>query len=363
MKTTLNKGFTLIEMSIVMLILALLTGGIFVGKDLIHSSEVRATITQVEMFNLAYNTFQLKYNCWPGDCNNASELGFSGDFTVQLSKNDELTPDGLLNYISPISSAYAFLSMSEQVPVNKDLKPSGITGQLIDPLTGITYPAGPTIVVLNGNNNCAIENVPADSQMEGPTGLHMLQEANMISGLDPSGRVYLKLSSAFATIGNANLPAFWVISDLAPGNDQNSYPSIIKDRGTYLQGIASFQPFAASSMPVKDAWAIDIKIDDGFPLTGVMRSSSTAQTNLLLGPTYDEGRDSGPKKCLITASTAAGGGIQPGPIPIKGVFGGGGNPASAATSNEEVMYNTNSTNAGAKCSQVIKLHIGGCTGS
>jgi len=62
-----QQGFTLIELSIVLVIIGLLVGGVLVGQDLIKAAEVRATISQVEKFNTAVNTFRIKFNEIPGD--------------------------------------------------------------------------------------------------------------------------------------------------------------------------------------------------------------------------------------------------------------------------------------------------------
>jgi prepilin-type N-terminal cleavage/methylation domain-containing protein len=68
MHTRHHSAFTLIELSMVLVIIALLVGGILVGRDLIHAASIRSTVSYVEKLNMAVNTFRSKYNCIPGDC-------------------------------------------------------------------------------------------------------------------------------------------------------------------------------------------------------------------------------------------------------------------------------------------------------
>ena len=74
-----GAGFTLIEMSIVLVIIGLITGGVLVGRDLIEAAKIRAQITQVERFKTAVQTFRTKYNGLPGDLDStdASAFGFT----------------------------------------------------------------------------------------------------------------------------------------------------------------------------------------------------------------------------------------------------------------------------------------------
>ena len=74
-----NHGFTLIEMAIVLVVIGLIVGGVLVGQDLIKAAEVRATISQIEKYNTAANTFRGKYIALPGDMNaaTASQFGFA----------------------------------------------------------------------------------------------------------------------------------------------------------------------------------------------------------------------------------------------------------------------------------------------
>jgi prepilin-type N-terminal cleavage/methylation domain-containing protein len=70
-----NSGFTLIELSIVLVIIGLLAGGVLVGQTLIKAAAIRSTLSQFDQFNTAANTFRLKYNCLPGDCATATSKG------------------------------------------------------------------------------------------------------------------------------------------------------------------------------------------------------------------------------------------------------------------------------------------------
>lgn len=73
------KGFTLIELSIVLVIIGLIVGGVLAGRDLIKAAELRYIVSQKEKYSVAANTFRNKYNCVPGDCASAiNYFGFPG---------------------------------------------------------------------------------------------------------------------------------------------------------------------------------------------------------------------------------------------------------------------------------------------
>jgi prepilin-type N-terminal cleavage/methylation domain-containing protein len=74
-----QSGFTLVELSIVLVIIGLIVSSVLVGQTLVRSAELRSTLTQLESFNSAIGTFRGKYNGLPGDVLGAANFGFTGN--------------------------------------------------------------------------------------------------------------------------------------------------------------------------------------------------------------------------------------------------------------------------------------------
>lgn len=61
------QGFTLVELSIVLIIIGLILGGVFKGQSLIDSARVRSLSTEVSGIRTAWFSFQERYRSIPGD--------------------------------------------------------------------------------------------------------------------------------------------------------------------------------------------------------------------------------------------------------------------------------------------------------
>ena len=71
MKST-QKGFTLVEIAIVLVIIGLLLGGILKGQEMIVQAKIKNAITDFSGVSAAYFGYQDRYRFTPGDDNQAT---------------------------------------------------------------------------------------------------------------------------------------------------------------------------------------------------------------------------------------------------------------------------------------------------
>lgn len=70
----MQKAFSLVELSIVLVVLGLLTGGILAGQSLIRAAELRSITTEYNRYVTSVQTFRDKYMSLPGDMPNATRF-------------------------------------------------------------------------------------------------------------------------------------------------------------------------------------------------------------------------------------------------------------------------------------------------
>jgi prepilin-type N-terminal cleavage/methylation domain-containing protein len=68
-----RTAFTLLELSIVMAVIALVAGGIIAGSTMIRSAEIRNTMRDINAVREASNQFKIQYRYLPGDMPNATQ--------------------------------------------------------------------------------------------------------------------------------------------------------------------------------------------------------------------------------------------------------------------------------------------------
>jgi len=71
----LRKGFTLVELSIVLVIIGLLIGGILVAQSLVESVRVNRMVSDFNQYEIMINQFKGLYKSIPGDTANGAMFG------------------------------------------------------------------------------------------------------------------------------------------------------------------------------------------------------------------------------------------------------------------------------------------------
>jgi prepilin-type N-terminal cleavage/methylation domain-containing protein len=71
-----QRGFTLIEIAIVLVIIGLLIGGVLKGQELIYNQKVKSTYDAYRQYTAAMYGYQDRFRAIPGDDANANTRGF-----------------------------------------------------------------------------------------------------------------------------------------------------------------------------------------------------------------------------------------------------------------------------------------------
>ncbi|BCO08481.1 prepilin-type N-terminal cleavage/methylation domain-containing protein [Desulfolithobacter dissulfuricans] len=107
-----NKGFTLVEMAIVLVIIGLLLGAVMKGQSLIQQAKVKNVIDQIDSFRAAILTFYDRYGQYPGD-ETLSNIPNGDDDTVGDG-------DGQVEYAGEMYNLFRDLQLAGIISGNYD---------------------------------------------------------------------------------------------------------------------------------------------------------------------------------------------------------------------------------------------------
>ncbi|MFN7039018.1 MAG: type II secretion system protein [Alphaproteobacteria bacterium] len=99
------KAFTILEMSIVLVIIGLILGSIYGAADLINQSKLKAVIKEIYKYRVALNNFKSQYNALPGDFNAATTIWPSAG-TANGNGNNAV--EGGANSNTPLEDTYVY---------------------------------------------------------------------------------------------------------------------------------------------------------------------------------------------------------------------------------------------------------------
>ena len=120
-----KKGFTLVELSIVLVIIGLLIGGILAAQSMISTTKIQNFIRQVQQVDIAVSNFQTKFNGLPGD---AIAFGGNGNGFIE----DDSGPGcECFSFAGEISNFWVNLQQSGFNPTDNFKFSSVATGNLM----------------------------------------------------------------------------------------------------------------------------------------------------------------------------------------------------------------------------------------
>ncbi len=262
------KAFSLIEMSIVMILVGLLIGGILAAQTLIHGAQARSIISQITGYNAAVNTFQLKYGGMPGDLTNASTI-VSGATT---NGNGDGLMEGTFCYAGPATASAAANDVNRS-----------------------------QYMILGSAHYCTNTE---DLSYEYSAFWQQLTADKLISG-------QYTLTNTTLT-PNVNMPSTKINNNVGILAYANSGDNL----NYYQLGVTSITINSSNSptqnfLSPADAFAIDSKMDDGLPASGIVAArgvSTTGNLTIECSPTYTGSATISNSKvnyCVIGTSYAA----------------------------------------------------------
>lgn len=230
MRSKGNRGFTLVELGVALMVIGLLLGGLLAGREMLVNVRVSQSVKQIEGVRAALISFREQYSALPGDMVGAGTRlqGCSGNCATNGDDS------GTIGTTGDLRGTYGLANDGENSNAWRHLRASGFLSYT--PVTAATA----TVI--------------AKSPM-------------------PEGGLYFAYADAAASGNYPPVTGHYLIMQLVTGAVTSATPST---------GDPALPPFVARML--------DGKLDDAAPYSGNVLSS-TSGTSCIDGTAYVSSRD------------------------------------------------------------------------
>jgi prepilin-type N-terminal cleavage/methylation domain-containing protein len=225
-----RTGFSLVELSIVLVVIGLLVGGVLTGKSLIESSQRRSLLADIASINTATMVFKDKYLSLPGDTSLASSLNLPNVTSPGCQANSYILDNGIIDIVGAHATCTGYLCGCEQGLYVRQLSNSGMISN-------------------------QVYTVPASSGL----GYVLMSKAYSNAYILPYN---------WGNVNGGGDGVHWLVAEKSSQYGYYSLPGVMG-----ISGSGTWNAFSSS-----EAYFLDGKIDDGMPLTGTVRMKN--QTGL-----------------------------------------------------------------------------------
>ncbi len=189
-KNTAQAGFTLVELSIVIVIIGFLVAGIAAGANLVKQAQLRSVISDLQSFQVGYNGFIGRFNAVPGDFASASSYWTGATCATTAATDCNGNGNGIVN-------PGATVTLDEVAKAWKQMQLAGLVGAGIAVLPA----AGAAVALVPGINTPNSKFTGVGYTIAGTTDIQRLGAAVSI-GFGNNSTNYLYIGKASATPAN-----------------------------------------------------------------------------------------------------------------------------------------------------------------
>jgi len=161
------QGFTLIEISLVLLIIGLLIGGVLKGQEMIENAKVKRVMSDQEEVRAILYAFKDRYGALPGDFDQANDTfgleGSNGDGNYVIS-GDWFGSSGEASQLWLHLRAAGFVSGNTTTATQPSNSYDGIIGVQTSERGSADGTAAQSVMGLQGQSIC-LDNIPKDVVM------------------------------------------------------------------------------------------------------------------------------------------------------------------------------------------------------